>query len=210
MEKINKWVEQLYVLNEISAKIEPQAAYNCFMSVYKHNFNYYMRTISDIGKLLRNVDEIILTEFIPAIADEIFITENAKKLLSLVPQLRGLGLVFEELCEIEYQNSIMISEYLCNHIADQFRRHQPDPELDTKKKQIRSINSVRQKKILEIIRNKMSSEERKQNDSNLETTASSCLTIVPVKEEGYVPNKQSFWDLLSIRYGWRLKQIPSQ
>ena len=31
MEKINKWVEDLYVLSEI-AKIEPQAAYTCFLS----------------------------------------------------------------------------------------------------------------------------------------------------------------------------------
>ena len=104
----------------------------------------------------------------------------------------------------------MISEHLCNRISDQFRRHEPDPELDTKKKQLRSMNNNRQKKILEIIRNEMSSEERKQNDLNLETGASSWLTTLPIKEEGYVLNKQSFWDLLSIRYGWRLKRIPSQ
>ena len=101
-----------------------------------------MRTIPGIGKLLRKVDEIILTEFIPAITGRIFITENDRKLLSLVPQLGGLGIpVFEELCEIEYQNSIMVSEHLCNRITDQFRRHEPDPELDTKKKQIKSMNN---------------------------------------------------------------------
>ena len=55
----------------------------------------------------------------------------------------------------------------------------------------------------------MSSEERKQNDLNLETGASFRLTTLPIKEEGYNLNKQSFWDLLSIRYGWRLKRIPS-
>ena len=54
----------------------------------------------------------------------------------------------------------------------------------------------------------MSSEERKQNDLNLETGASSWLTTLPIKEEGYILNKQSFWDLLSIRYGWRVKRIP--
>ena len=66
-----------------------------------------------------------------------------------------------------------------------------------------------QKKILEIIRNKISPGERKQNDLNLETGASSWLTTLPIKEEGYILNKQSFWDLLSIRYGWKLKRIPS-
>ena len=95
-------------------------------------------------------------------------------------------------------------------MTDQFRRHEPDPELDTKKKQLKSMINDRQKKILEIIRNEMSSEEKKRNDLNLETGASSWLTTPPIKEEGYVLNKQSFWDLLSIRYGWKLKRISSQ
>ena len=100
----------------------------------------------------------------------------------------------------------MISEHLCNRITDQFRRH----ELDSKKKQIKSMNNDQQKKILEIIRNEMSSEGRKQNNLNLKTGASSWLTTLPIKEEGYVLNKKSFWDLLSTRYGWKLKRIPSQ
>ena len=76
-----------------------------------------------------------------------------RKLLSLAPRLGGLGIpIFEELCEIEYQNSIMISEHLCNRITDQFRRNEPDPELDTKNRQIKSMNNDRQKKILEMAR----------------------------------------------------------
>ena len=65
MEKINKWVEELHVLSEI-ANIEPQAPCTCFLNGYKHKFNYYMRTIPGIGKLLK-VDEVKITEFIPAI-----------------------------------------------------------------------------------------------------------------------------------------------
>ena len=94
-------------------------------------------------------------------------------------------------------NSIMISEHLCNRITDQFRRHEPDSELNNKKKQIKSTKKDRQKEILEIIRNKMSSEERKQNDLILETGTSSWLTTLPIRGERYILNKQSFWDLLS-------------
>ena len=69
-----------------------------------------MRTIPAIGKLLRKVDEVIPTEFIPAITDGIFITENGRKLLSLAPQLGGLGiLIFEELYEIEFRHNIRTS-----------------------------------------------------------------------------------------------------
>ena len=81
-----------------------------FLSGYKRNYNYYMRTIPDIDKLLRKVDEVVLPEFIPAIKGGIIITENERKLSSLAPQLRGLDVpIFEELCKIEYQNSIMTS-----------------------------------------------------------------------------------------------------
>ena len=86
MEKKNKWVEELHLLSEI-AKIEQQAVYTCVLSGYKHKFNYYMRTIPGIGKLLRKVDEVIPTEFIPAITGGIFVTKNERKLLSLAPRL---------------------------------------------------------------------------------------------------------------------------
>ena len=52
-----------------------------------------------------------------------------------------------------------------------------------------------QKKILKIIRNGMSSEERKQNDLNLKTGASSWLPFLPIKEEGYIVNKPMIWSL---------------
>ena len=35
----------------------------------------------------------------------------------------------------------MISEYLCNPITDQFRRHEPDPELNNQKKQIKPLRN---------------------------------------------------------------------
>ena len=200
---------ELHVLSKI-ANIEPQAAYTCFLSGYKYKLNYYMWTILRIGKLLRKVDDVILTEFIPAITGGIIITKNERNLLSLAPRLGGLGIpIFEELWEIEHQNPIVISEHLYNRITDQFRSHDPYPELNNKKKQIKSKND-RQRKILEITRNEMSSEERRQNDLNLETGASSWLITVSIKDEGYILNKQSFWDLLFIRYGRKLKRIPSQ
>ena len=45
----------------------------------------------------------------------------------------------------------MVSEHLCNRITDQFRRHEPDPELKNKKKQIKSMKDDRQLKIVHII-----------------------------------------------------------
>ena len=87
----------------------------------------------------------------------------------------------------------MISGNLSSLITNHSRRHEPDSELNNNKKQIKSMNNDRQKKVLEIIRNEMSSEERKENDLNLETGETSWLTTLPIKEAGYILNKQSFW-----------------
>ena len=160
---------------------------------YKHKLNYYRRTVSGIGNLLRKVDKVILTKFIPATTGGIITAENDRKLLSLAPRLGGLDiLIFEELCELENQNPIIISEHLSNRNTGQFRRHEPDPELNIKKKQIKFIKSDRQKKILGTIRNETSSEERKQHDLSFETGASFWLKTLPINEEGYIPNKQIF------------------
>ena len=45
--------------------------------------------------------------------------------------------------------------------------------LNKNKEQIKHLNNDRQKKTVEIIRNEMSSEERKQNDLNLKAGVSS-------------------------------------
>ena len=70
-----------------------------------------MWRIPDIDKLLRKVVEVVLTEFIPAITGGVvIITKNDRKLFSLAPLLGGLVIpIFEKLCEIEYQNSIIIN-----------------------------------------------------------------------------------------------------
>ena len=73
------------VLSKIS-KTRTTSCLHCFLGGYKHKFNYYMRTIPCIGKLLKKVDEVILTEFIVAITRGILITEMTEScLLSLAP-----------------------------------------------------------------------------------------------------------------------------
>ena len=103
--------------------------------------------------------------------------------MSLALVLGGLGTpIFEKFCEIEYQNSIMIIRTSLQW--NQYRRHELDHGLNNKKKQVKYMKNDRQKKIFEIIRNEMSSEERKKNNLNLETGASSWLKTLPIKEEG--------------------------
>ena len=46
------------------------------------------------------------------------------------------------------------------------------------------------------------------NDINQKFGASSWLTAIPMKDEGYVPNKKQFWDIIKKRYGWSINRLP--
>ena len=65
-EKINQWIQELRILSKI-AWYKPQAAYSCFITGFKHKPTYFMRTIPNIGKELKQLDDVVRTEFIPAI-----------------------------------------------------------------------------------------------------------------------------------------------
>ena len=80
------------------AKVEPQAQYSCFVSGFKHKLNYIMRTIPNISHLLKPIDDIILTKFIPAITDGIKINQVERKILSLPAKYGGLAIpIFAEI-----------------------------------------------------------------------------------------------------------------
>ena len=86
--KYNKWIKQLEMLSMI-AKHEPQAAYSSFTTGFKHCFTYHTRVISDIDHLLKQIDHIIDTKFLPAITEEI---------ISLPVRLGGIGIpIFSEM-----------------------------------------------------------------------------------------------------------------
>ena len=51
-------------------------------------------------------------------------------------------------------------------------------------------------------------EQKCLNELNREQGVSSWLTTIPLSEEGYDLTKQLFWDLIRIRYGWKLTRLP--
>ena len=56
----------------------------------------------------------------------------------------------------------------------------------------------------------MSDEKLKLNNIHQEKGASIWLSMLPLKGEGYCLNKQEFWDLVKLRYGWPLSRLPTQ
>ena len=56
----------------------------------------------------------------------------------------------------------------------------------------------------------MSQHQIRLNDINQEIGASSWISTLPLASEDYIMNKQLFWDLIRIRYGWELKRLPEK
>ena len=57
-EKINQWIQELHILGKI-AWYEPQAAYSCFITGFKHKPTFFMRTIPNIDKELKQLDDVV-------------------------------------------------------------------------------------------------------------------------------------------------------
>ena len=102
------------------AKTEPQAAYSCFITAFKHKASYIMKTIPDISDQLNQLDEVITSEFIPAFTGGIHCSDIERKLLSFPSKLGGLGIpMFAEISNQEYEYSLMLSKDLSTRIMKQ-------------------------------------------------------------------------------------------
>ena len=116
--KINQWIPELGILSKI-AWYEPQAAYSFFITGFKHKPKYFMRTIPNVCKELKQQDDVVRTEFISAITGRINSSDLERKLLSFPPNLAGLGIpIFSETAEREYKFSTMTSKDLTSRIVN--------------------------------------------------------------------------------------------
>ena len=183
--------------------MEPQAAYTCFITGFKHKLIYFMRTVAHIEEHLPQVDQAVSKHFIPSITGAILCSDVERKLLPLPPKLGGLGIpIFETLSNFEFENSLKLTERLRENIIQQERRFDIDvKKINEIKNKIKVKRMERFKSLLTNLRESMPPEQIRLNDINCEIGASSWLTFLPLKEEGYRLNKQEFWDLLHIRYG---------
>ena len=209
-QKVNTWLDELNMLCDIT-RIASQAEYSCFVNGYKHKV-YIMRAIPKMCTQLEKIDELILTKFIPEITGGIYVNPDERYLLSLPVKYSGLGLpILSELAGIEFQNSQIMSEDLRNKIIEkgQASSQQHDKKIKENKNNIQKSMQACHNSILQRLRNDMTDEQQRLNEINQQQGASTWLTTLPIKEEGYTINKNCFWDLLLLLYGWQLQRLPT-
>ena len=168
-----------------------------------------MRTIPGAESQLKRLDQTVQTEFIPAITNGIVCNEEERQLLSLPPKFGGLGIpLFANASKDEFENSTFLTKKLSSKIMQQSRQYEPDEDIKRIKGEIHMKRLKNYEKLLENCREKMNDASLRRNDLNSELGASTWLTTLPLKEEGYCLNKQQFWDLIRLRYGWELTRTP--
>ena len=105
------------------------------------------------------------------------------------------------------------TEYRENYVTQKVNNWQAGQQHDKKikenKKNIRRSKHAHHHLILQRLRNDMSDEQRRLNEVNRQQGASTWLTTLPIKEEGYTINMNCFWDLLRLRYGWQLQRLQT-
>ena len=76
---------------------KPQAVHSGFIKRNKHKPIYFMRTIPYIKNQLKQFNDIIRTEFKPAITGKINCSDTERRLMSLPPRFGSLGIpIFSE------------------------------------------------------------------------------------------------------------------
>ena len=170
-----------------------------------------MRTIPNIQHHLQKLDEIVTTKFIPAITGGIHPNDVERELFTLPPSLGGLGIPkFSDLAESEFRNSELLTQQLHKNIIKQEDKNDIDKD-EIKRLQasfkLQRTQSHRQK--LENIKHQSSDEMKKLLEINREPGSSLWLSTLPIQDEGFQLNKQSFWDLIKIRYGHQVDRLPN-
>ena len=208
-EKIDTWIHEIKLLSEIAA-FAPQEAYTCFTSGYKLELNFCMRTIPSIGEDLKRIDEILTSQVIPAITRGIQPNDTERRLFSLPPSLGGLGIpIFSELADREFSNSTILTEQLQKNILSQESQNNINKEAIKKiKAKIKRDKMELYQQHLNAIKDSLPEDKIKLIEISCEKGASLWLSTMPIKEEGFQIDKQSFWDLIKIRYGHQLTHLP--
>ena len=119
---VDGWIEKIKLLLNI-AKSEPQAAYAAFVSGFKHKFSYHIRVIPDITDLMKSVDDIIDTQFIPDTSYyrwKLLLSRWKVVISASCEDGRWLGIpILSQISEIENKNSINYSASLLQKIIHQ-------------------------------------------------------------------------------------------
>ena len=89
--KRHEWVEEVIKLSEF-ADSQPQACFAAYTFGLKHRWTYFMRKLPDIQDLLRPLEDVLVSSFIPSLTGR-RCNPTERQLLELSTRAGGLGII---------------------------------------------------------------------------------------------------------------------
>ena len=167
-----------------------------------------MRTIPNISQNLHPLDDAI-DNFISVLFNNKKFNERERELFSLPTKLGGLGIIIpSKMSDRQYTNSRKITKQQTENIYNQNNKEVDQREIKKAKLSAKSEKLQIHKQTLEQIKADLPNEQKLLIDLNSENGASSWLTALPIKEQGFFLDKQSFTDALLLRYNFSLPRLP--
>ena len=210
LEKVEEWVSSIQRLSLI-AKTQPQAAYSCYVKGFTHKFTHFMRTIPDISSLLKPLDDAV-DDFIKVLFNNFDFNTVEGNFWSLPLRMGGMGLLIpSKIADDQYSNSQKINEKLTAKVQEQQTLFEDiEPDVKKAKAEVKKLKDLKNNQLLSEITTELGSTEKgKVLEAIQEKGASSWLSALPIKSQGYALDKQSFRDAISTRYGIPLHKLPS-
>ena len=207
--KVQTWSEEIKRLANV-ATTQPHAAYAAFTHGLSSRWSYLMRTIPDIQDLLIPLENEIHQTFIPALTGRPPCSKLERDLLGLPVRLGGMGLTNPvTLSTNAFQASQHPTAPLAALIITQQINQNTDPDLTRSlKNSIHRENRQRQDQQAKDIYAQLTPQLKRCVDLAVEKGSSSWLTVLPLPDHGFFLHKGEFWDAVSLRYDWELKNTP--
>ena len=140
----------------------------------------------------------------PEITERINCPHTERRLISLPPGFRGLGIL-----QKEYAFSTILSKDLTTNIINQQPQFATNNDAKKNKSKTKLTKVQHHNEELQKLRSTLSDEQKRLNELNKGQGASIWFTTIPLSEESYDLAKQLLSDLILIRHGWILRGLPS-
>lgn len=210
--KIKSWERQLKGLADI-AKSQPHAAYAGYTHGLVGKITFMLRTNRDLNDLLRPLEDMIRTNFLPAVTGRQAPTDDERNIFGMATKHGGLAIPLPTAVNHQYKHSKKVTTPLVkmlnaqsqitsvefSDIAEQQKRIKRD---------VKSLNMKRTEENIQIISSTLPNQLKRSVELASEKGASAWLSTLPLAEHGFQLHKSAFRDALCLRYGWVPDKLP--
>ena len=206
-ENVKNWEKELLLLSSF-AESQPHSTFAVFTHGLYSKWSYIFRTVPNISNLLKPLENIISSKFIPSLTGQGVPSHLERDLFTLPARLGGLGLFNpEQVSDLQFNNSLSVTAPL----VDLILRQDCEYSYEVFCSQLNAKSEVKKNLLRPNLNNYLTyytdDLARAVHLAKLKG-ASSWLTVLPISDHDFALHKSAFRDALALRYGWLPACLP--